>query len=108
MDVLDLGLPFCITGLVYGEVLQRARMHTDFERLKKYMSTQRFYHLRDTIVSYEGAARLYYRCRRGGVTLRSTIDCPIVRVAIEHDVSLLHDDSDFVNLGRIISELKLV
>ena len=108
VDVLDLGLPFGITGLVYGETLQGAGTHTDFERLKEYMSTQRFYHLRDPIVGYEEAARLYYRCRRGGVTLRSTVDCLIARVAIEHDVALLHDDSDFVNMGRIVSELKLV
>lgn len=72
------------------------------------MSTQRFYHPRDPIVGYEEAARLYYRCRRSGVTLRSTVDCLIARVAIEHDVALLHDDSDFVNMGRIVSELKLV
>lgn len=107
VDVLDLGLPFGITGVVYGEVLQGARTPTDFERLKEYMSTQRFYHLRDPIVGYEEAARLYYRCRRSGVTVRSTTDCLIARVAIEHDVTLLHDDDDFVNMGRVVTELKL-
>ena len=107
VDVLDLGLPFGITGVIYGEVLQGARTPTDFERLKEYMSTQRFYHLRDPIAGYEEAARLYYRCRRGGVTVRSTIDCLIARIAIEHDVSLLHNDDDFVNMGSIVTELKL-
>lgn len=107
VDVLDLGLPFGITGVVYGEVLQGARTPMDFERLKEYLSTQRFYHPRDPILSYEEAARLYYRCRRGGVTVRSTIDCLIARVAIEHDVTLLHDDGDFVNMGRVVTELKL-
>lgn len=92
LDVLDLGLPFGITGVVYGEVLQGVRTPNDFEQLKEYLSTQRFYHLRDPIVGYEEAARLYYRCRR---------------VAIEHDVTLLHDDSDFVNMGCIVTELKL-
>lgn len=107
VDVLDLGLPFGITGVIYGEVLQGARTPIDFERLKEYLSTQRFYHLLDPVVGYEEAARLYYRCRRGGVTVRSTIDCLIARVAIEHDVALLHDDSDFANMGRIVTELKL-
>ena len=78
-DVLDLGLPFGITGVIYGEVLQGARTPTDFERLKEYTSTQRFYHLRDPIAGYEEAARLYYRCRRSGVTVRSIIDCLIAR-----------------------------
>ncbi len=105
--VLDLGLPFGITGVIYGEVLQGASTSSDFERIKEYLSTQRFYHLRDPVVGYEEAARLYLRCRRGGVTIRSTIDCLIARVAIEHDVALLHDDSGFVNMSRIVPELKL-
>lgn len=103
-----LGLPFGITGVVYGDVLQEARTPTDFERLKEYVSTQRFYHLRDPMVGYEEAARIYHRCRRGGATGRSMIDYPVARVAIEHAVVLIKDHSDFVNVGRIVSELKLV
>jgi predicted nucleic acid-binding protein len=107
LDVLDLGLPFGITGVVYGEVLQGASTLADFERLRDYLSTQRFYHLQDPIVGYEEAARLYFRCRRAGVTVRSTIDCLIARVAIEHELSLLHDDRDFDNMGQVVTELKL-
>lgn len=36
VDVLDLGLPFGITGVIYGEVLQGTRTTTDFEKLKEY------------------------------------------------------------------------
>ena len=39
--------------------------------------------------------------------MRSTIDCLLARIAIEHDVSLFHNDDDFVNMGRIVPELKL-
>ena len=106
LNVLNLGLPFGITGVVYGEVLQGASTPADFERLREYMSTQRFYHLQDPILGYEEAARLYYRCRRGGVIVRSTIDCLIARIAIEHELSLLHDDRDFDNMGQVVTELK--
>ena len=106
-DVLDLGLPFGITGVIYGEVLQCAKTSSGFERLEEYLSTQRFYGLGDPVVGCEEAARLYYRCRRNGVTVRSTIDCFMARVAIEHDVALPHDDDDFVNMGRVVAELKL-
>jgi predicted nucleic acid-binding protein len=108
VDVLDLGLPFGITGVAYGEVLRGARTPTGFERLKEYTSAQRFYHLRDRMVGYEEADRIYHCCRRGESIMLRMIDCPVARVAIEHDVVLPHDDSDFVNVGRIVSELKLV
>lgn len=71
------------------------------------MSTQRFYHPWDPVDSYKEAALLYFRCRRGGVTVRSAIDCLIARIAIEHDLFLLHNDTDFENIARIIPELTL-
>jgi predicted nucleic acid-binding protein len=106
-DVLDLGFPFGVTGVIYGEVLQGAATLADFEQLKEYMGTQRFYHPQDPVFGYEEAARLYYRCRRVGVAVRSTIDCVIAHVAIEHDLSLLHDDRDFDDMSRVVTELKL-
>ena len=48
-----------------------------------------------------------FRCRRGGVTIRSTVDLLIAETAIENNIPLLHDDADFVNMARIITELKL-
>ena len=71
------------------------------------MGTQRFYHLQDPVVGYEEAAQLYYRCRRTGVNVRSTIDCLIAHVAIEPYLYLLHDDRDFDHMGRVLPELKL-
>ncbi len=106
-EVLERGLPFGITGVIYQEVLQGADSRADFERLEEYLSTQRFYHPRDPVVSFREAALLYFRCRRGGVTVRSTIDCLIARIAIEHDLILLHNDADFENMARVIPELAL-
>jgi predicted nucleic acid-binding protein len=47
------------------------------------------------------------RCRRKGMTIRSTIDCLIAQIAIEHDLELLHSDRDFENMVSVIPELKI-
>ena len=51
--------------------------------------------------THAAAGELYARCRRVGVTPRSPHDCLIARLAIEHDVPLLHDDRDFEQIARV-------
>lgn len=106
-EVLDRGIPFGITGSIYQELLQGAASEKDFAKLVEYLGTQRFYHPEDPVDSYRQAALLYSRCRRAGITIRSTIDCLIARQAIEGNLFLLHNDRDFVNMARVIPELKL-
>ncbi len=105
--LLDQGLPFGITALIYQEVLQGAAREEDFSRLTAYLGTQRFYHPLDAVDSYRKAANLYFVCRRQGVTIRSTADCLIAQVAIEHRLMLLHNDRDYVRLATVVSALKL-
>ncbi len=52
-------------------------------------------------------ASLYARCRRAGVTPRSTIDCLLAQIAIEHNLLLLHSDRDFPRIAAVVPELKL-
>jgi predicted nucleic acid-binding protein len=49
------------------------------------------------------AARIYYDCRRRGLTVRSTLDCVVAQIAIEHGVPLLHDDRDYTAISRVRS-----
>lgn len=105
--VLDEGQPFGITSVIYQEILQGADSDTSFARLDKYLRTQLFFHLLDPVASYTEAARLYYRCRRVGITLRSTIDCLIAQTAIEHGLVLLHNDRDFEAIAKVTPELTL-
>jgi predicted nucleic acid-binding protein len=100
--LLEGGVPFGITSVVYQEILQGARSETEYAKLKRYLETQRFYHPLDPIQTYEEAARIFFGCRRAGVTIRSTIDCLIARIAIERDLLLLHNDSDFDAISRVI------
>ncbi len=41
------------------------------------------------------SAKLYFDLRKKGVTIRKSADCLIAQVAIENDVLLVHNDSDF-------------
>ncbi|MEJ7840540.1 MAG: PIN domain-containing protein [Rubrobacter sp.] len=50
---------------------------------------------------------MYFYCRHAGIAIRSAIDCLIARVAIEHDLLLLHDDRDFEKLAGVVSDLAL-
>ena len=100
-------LPYGITGIIYQEVLQGARSEMDFDKLREYLGTQCFYHPKESVGSYAEAARLYADCRRQGITIRSTIDCLIARIAIEHELTLLHSDKDYIYLAQIDPRLKL-
>lgn len=55
--------------------------------------------------TYENAAKLFFDARRQGMTIRSTTDCLIAQIAIEHKIPLLHDDRDFDSLSKISSLL---
>ena len=48
-----------------------------------------------------------FSCRRAGVTLRSTIDCLIAQVALEHDLIVVHNDRDFDLLSGVVPEVRL-
>lgn len=104
--LLDQRLTYGITGVIYQEVLQGASSEADYRRLRDYLGTQRFYHPMNPVRSYAEAAHLYARCRRQGVTIRSTVDCLIARIAIEHKLLLLHGDKDFAQLAAIEPQLK--
>lgn len=107
IEIMDNKIPFGITAVIYQEILQGSASLHDFNQLAEYLSTQQFFHPKDPILTYENAAKLYFQCRRKGVTVRSTIDCLIAEVAIEHDLILLHHDSDYSNIKKIHPRLKL-
>jgi len=106
-SILANDYPYGITGVIYQEILQGANTVRDFDRLDQYLITQRFYQPAHGTVSYREAAGLFFRCRRKGVTIRSTIDCLIAQIAIEHELLLLHNDRDFDRMARVVPQLRL-
>jgi predicted nucleic acid-binding protein len=101
-NVLEQGIPFGINSFIFQEVLQGAKSGKEYRLLRQYLETQRFYHPKDPIDSFARAARIYFKCRRKGVTIRSTIDCIIAQTAIEHDLFLLHSDTDFDAMANVV------
>jgi predicted nucleic acid-binding protein len=101
-SVLERRIPFGINSLIFQEVLQGAGSEKEYLTLKKYLETQRFYHLKDPIGSFAGAAKIYLDCRKKGITIRSTIDCLIAQTALENDLLLLHEESDFDLMARVV------
>ena len=53
------------------------------------------------------AAALFRNGRQRGLTIRSTIDCIIAAVAIEHNATVWHKDRDFSTIARY-SPLRVV
>ncbi len=99
--ILDAMVPFGISPLTYLEVLQGTKTEKDYTTVKSYLETHRFYDLLDEKESYAAAARIYFNCRKKGITINSTIDCLIAQTAIEHDLELLHNDADFDRMRKV-------
>ena len=104
--ILDENIPFGITPAIYQEILQGTSTEKDLFHLEAYFKSQTFYYPRDAIGSYTQAAWIYFSCRRKGLTIRSTIDCLIAQICIEHKLILLHNDRDFKAIATHFPELR--
>jgi predicted nucleic acid-binding protein len=96
-ELIDAGGPVAITEPVVMEVLAGARDDRREAELRRMLLRFRLLAF-EAVSDFEGAARIYRRCRAAGVTPRGMIDCMIVAVAWRHGAALLADDAD---MGRI-------
>ena len=106
--LIDQNIPLGICNHVYQEVLQGARDEKEFDMLKQHLNTMDFYDVRYGKRSYENAAELYLKCRKAGVTPRSTIDLIIAQIAIDNNLLLFHNDRDFVLIAQVVPNLKIL
>lgn len=95
-----------LNSQIYMEILQGAKNQKSFDQFTRYFSLQKFYYFQHEKKSHEAAAQIYSDCRRKGITIRSSMDCLIAQCAIENKLILLHNDNDFKQIARVISELK--
>jgi len=105
---IEQNIPLGICNQVYQEVLQGSKNEKEFVLLNEYLNTLDFYDLRYGKKSYENAAWMYYKCRKAGITPRSTIDMIIAQTAIDNNLLLFHNDNDFIQISRVIPDLKLL
>jgi predicted nucleic acid-binding protein len=93
--------PFAIPAICCQELLQGARDAKEWKLLIDYLASQIWVGVADDRGSHVAAARIYFDCRRKGLTIRSSMDCMIAQIVIEHDGVLLHDDRDFASISEV-------
>lgn len=107
VGLLDSDVIVGTAPMVIQEVLQGADSTRRFERWRREFSGLMCYLPLDPIDTHVEAARLYGACRRAGKTPRSSADCLIARIAVEHGLLLLHDDRDFEAIAAVEKALRL-
>ncbi len=94
-------IPFYLPVICCQELLQGAKDMREWKLLETYLGSQRMLAPGDPWTTHRGAARIFFDCRRKGITVRSSIDCLIAQLALEHDATLLHDDDDFERIRKV-------
>lgn len=98
--------PVAVAPIILQEILQGADSQERFDTWQTYFLQLYCLVPRDPIATHVAAASLYQRCRRAGATPRSSNDCLIARIAIEHGAILLHNDRDFDAIAAAEPALK--
>jgi predicted nucleic acid-binding protein len=90
-----------VTEPVIMEVLSGARddrREADLRRLLLRFELLAF----DPVSDFDGAVRIYRRCRAAGVTPRGMVDCMIAAVAWRRGAALLAHDADMSRVARVM------
>jgi predicted nucleic acid-binding protein len=95
------GIPFLLPGLCFQEVLQGARNEREWGLLEEYLGSQELLFSSNPAVTYREAARIYYDCRRRGLTIRSSVDCFVAQLVLEVGGTLLHNDGDYESIAHV-------
>ena len=93
--------PVATTEPVIMEVLAGARTEkreSDLRRLLLRFTLLPF----EAATDFDGAVRIYRRCRAAGVTPRGMVDCMIAAVAWRLGATLLAHDADIDRVARVI------
>jgi predicted nucleic acid-binding protein len=93
--------PVAVTQPVVMEVLAGARddrREADLRRLLLRFELLSF----DAAADFDGAVRIYRRCRAEGITPRGIVDCMIASVAWRRDATLLARDADMDRVARVM------
>jgi predicted nucleic acid-binding protein len=100
-SLIEAGEPIAVTEPVVMEILIGARddrREADLRRLLRRFSMLDF----DAVTDFDGAVRIYRRCRAAGVTPRGMLDCMIAAVAWRRGATLLAHDADMYRIAGVI------
>jgi predicted nucleic acid-binding protein len=93
--------PLAVTEPVLMEVLAGARTDKVADDLRRLLLRSTLLNF-DAAADFEGAARIYRRCREVGITPRGMIDCMIAAVAWRHSATLLCRDRDLSQIAEAV------
>ncbi|HEY8740883.1 MAG TPA: PIN domain nuclease [Candidatus Dormibacteraeota bacterium] len=100
-EVIAAGGPLAVTEPITMEVLAGARSEEHEDGLRRLL--RRFDLLAfDSVADFDGAVRIYRRCRAAGVTPRGMVDCMIAAVAWRRTATLLAHDADLDRVARVV------
>lgn len=102
VDIIEQGLPYALTPLVVQEVLQGIRSNAQFKKISVYLSSQIMLEPKDALGACMQAAEIFRKARTAGYKVRSSVDCLIAQIAVEHEATLVHNDRDFDALATVI------
>jgi predicted nucleic acid-binding protein len=89
-----------LADITLTEVLQGIRNDREYRDVKASLLTFPILSLKNA-ESYVSAAELHRKCRKKGLTIRSTVDLLIAQIALEHRAFLLHNDRDFDAITQV-------
>ena len=87
--------------LIIQEVLQGFRNEASYRTAREAMLSLPRVEDPMSLSLFEEAIVLYRRARRGGLTIRSSVDCLIAACAIRRDLEVLHRDRDYLALSQV-------
>lgn len=93
------GESLALTRMTQFEIMRGCRDQRQWDRLSRYLGAQIF--LEASERTWDDAARIVFDLRKKGRTIRSTIDCVIAQIAIEHERLLLHNDADYATIATV-------
>lgn len=98
-DLINSGAELALTDLILTEILQGFRDERMFREVRDYLFNFPIFRA-NSLGTFIQAAQLHRHCRRMGMTIRTTVDCIIAAVAMEHRLELFHNDRDFDVIAR--------
>ena len=106
-DLLSKGSA-AVAPVIVQELVQGASSAPNAEALRSHFLALPLLSSPDVAGAHARAGILYARCRWHGLAPRSPHDCLIAQAALDHDVSLLHNDRDFELIAEVEPRLTLI
>lgn len=100
-ELIETAGPVAVTEPIIMEVLAGARDDERELRLRRLLLRFELLSL-EAVVDFDGAMRIYRRCRAAGVTPRGLLDCMIASVAWRREAALLAYDADMHRVAGVI------